>query len=157
MSWFALVDTAQEAGLHDLVRQSKQYHCLFSGDVPNALAAASPYLVLADRREPLMRQWQERGRSANWGIFCDSDMELDELRRHFKKFLIAKLPDGTVAHFRFYDPRVFNIYIRASTPEERSPWFKRVSQYLVEADDRVRHAYRLRAGQLFDGSTPAAS
>lgn len=157
MTWFALVDTAQDDALHVLVKQSKENDCLFSGEVPHALAAASPYLVLADRREPLMKAWAERGRSANWGIFCDTAMNLDELRRHFKKFLNAKLPDGTVALFRFYDPRVFNTYIHACTPDERAPWFKGVEQYLVEADDRVRHTYRLHGGQLYDGPTAVAS
>jgi len=61
------------------------------------------------------------------------------------------LPDGTVALFRFYDPRVFNSYVAACTAEERSPWFKDVSRYLVQADDGVRHTYQLHEGQLFDG------
>ena len=151
MTWYALVDTAQDAELHGLVKQSKQHDCLFSGDVPNVLAAASPHLVVADRREPLMKAWQERGRAGNWGIFCESALDLDGLRRHFKKFLNAELPDGTVALFRFYDPRVFNTYIHACTPKEREPWFKGVSQFLVQADDGVRHTYRLQHGRLFDG------
>ena len=157
MTWVALVDTAQDAGLHGLVKQSRHQECLFSGSVPHALAAASPHLVLADRREPLMKEWQERGRASNWGIFCDSSMNFDELRRHFKKFLNAQLPDGTVALFRFYDPRVFTTYIRACTPAERAPWFKGVSQYLVEADDRVRHVYSLQEDQLFDGPNAVGS
>ena len=156
MTWFALVDTAQDDALHGLVKQSKQHECLFSGDVPHALAAASPYLVRADRRDALMTEWQKRGRPGNWGIFCDSTLKLDDLKRHFKKFLNAKLPDGTVALFRFYDPRVFNTYICACTPEEREPWFKGVSQYLVEADDQVRHTYRLHDGALYDGQRPVA-
>ena len=157
MTWFALVDAAQNDDLHDLVKQSSHHECLFSGDVPRVLAAASPYLVLADRRDALMNEWQKRGRAGNWGIFCESMMKFDELRRHFKKFLNAQLPDGTVALFRFYDPRVFNTYICACTPDEREPWFKGVSQYLVEADDRVRHTYRLHQGQLFDGQNVVTS
>lgn len=157
MTWYALVDTAQDADLHGLVKQSKHHDCLFSGDVPHVLAAASPHLVLADRRDPLMKAWQERGRAGNWGIFCESALNLDELRRHLKKFLNAELPDGTIALFRFYDPRVFNTYIQACTPEERAPWFKGVTQFLVEADDRIRHAYRLQNGVLFDGERAVTS
>lgn len=157
MTWFALVDTAQDPELHGLVKQSKHQGCLFTGEVPHTLAAASPHLVLADRRDPLMKAWQERGRAGNWGIFCESPMKFDELRRHFKKFLNAQLPDGTIALFRFYDPRVFTTYISACTTDERTPWFKGVDQYLMEADDRVRHTYRLHQGHLFDGSSAVAS
>ena len=157
MTWYALVDTAQDQDLHGLVKQSKQHGCLFSGKVPHALAAASPHLVLADKREPLMKAWQERGRAGNWGIFCESALKFDELRRHFKKFLNAQLPDGTIALFRFYDPRVFNTYICACTAEERAPWFKGVHRYLVQADDGVRHAYCLQDGQLFDGQRPVTA
>ena len=157
MTWYALVDTAQDTELHALVQQSKRHECLFSGDVPHVLAAASPHLVLADKRDALMKAWQERGRGGNWGIFCETDMDFAAVRRHFKKFLNAQLPDGTIALFRFYDPRVFNTYVSASTAEERAPLFNGVSRYLVQADDGVRHTYYLNRGALFDRDRPVGS
>ena len=78
-------------------------------------------------------------------------MPLGELRRHFRRFLVARLPDGMVAQFRFYDPRVFAPYLASCTPEELAPWFAGVSTYLVENRGAGRfHEFTLRDGQLQD-------
>ena len=45
---------------------------------------------------------------------------------------MAKLPDGMVAQFRFYDPRVFGPFLSSCTPDELASWFDGVSAYLVE-------------------------
>jgi hypothetical protein len=149
--WYALVDTAQDPSLIELVQQSKSSECLFSGKIDPVLEAASPHLVELVEGEPLLAAWQQRGAGNNWGIFTESDLPIDRLRRHFKKFLNAKLPDGTIALFRFYDPRVFNTYIRACTPAEYAPWFDGVRQYSVEGESGAIHNYRMRGGRLYDG------
>jgi hypothetical protein len=149
--WYALVDAAQSPDLFALIKRSRRQECLFSGDLPPMLAAASPYLVEVDAQGPLMAAWQEQGAGRNWGILVESEMAFAPLRRHFKKFLNARLPDGTIALFRFYDPRVFNTYIRACTAEERAPWFRDVRQYSVEGEGGTIHNYRLRGGTLYDG------
>ena len=83
----------------------------------------------------------------------DSIPPIERLQRHFRRFLQAKLPDGMIVLFRFYDPRVFNTYIRAATPEERAPWFDGVEQFSVEgAGGTATHHYRLLDGGLFDGA-----
>jgi hypothetical protein len=150
-AWYAVVDAAQDPSLYALVRRCGGQECLFSGDLAPVLAAASPHLVRLDEGSPLMGAWQERGGGKNWGILVESDLAFEPLRRHFKKFLNARLPDGTVALFRFYDPRVFNTYIRACTPGERAPWFNGVHQYSVEGEGGAVHNYRLRGGVLWDG------
>lgn len=152
--WYALVDAAQDSTLFPLIRRSRAQECLFSGDLAPVLAAASPYLVAVDESEPLLAAWKKDGAGKYWGILVESDLAFDALRRHFKKFLNARLPDGTIALFRFYDPRVFNTYIRACTAEERAPWFDGVRQYSVEGEDGALHDYRLRGGRLHDGEAP---
>ena len=108
-----------------------------------------------DEREPLMATWQQYGAGQNWGLMFYSSLSLEVLQRHFRRFLQAKLPDGTIALFRFYDPRVFNTYIRAAEPGERAPWFDGVMQYSVEDENGTsRHQYRLISGQLLDGQQP---
>jgi len=153
--WYALIDAAQDASLRPLAMRCDKAECLFSGELDPALAAAAPHLVRIDEGSPLMAAWQERGAGRNWGILCQSDVEFDALRRHFKKFLNARLPDGTVALFRFYDPRVFNTYISACTPKEAAPWFRGVRRYSVEGEGGAVHDYRLRDGRVCDGDRPA--
>ena len=153
--WFAVVDTAQDPRLIALVKQGAQHQCLVSGDVAPVLAAALPYVVRLRSGEPLADAWRNVGAGRNWGILLQSALPIDQLRIHFKKFINAKLPDGTVALFRFYDPRVFRTYMRAAHPEERAPWFKGIARYSVEsAQPDHYHDFRLEQGRLFDGSSP---
>lgn len=131
--WFALIDTAQDRSLHALVTASAQSQCLISGALPKDLAAAAPYIVRVNTGDPLIEQWRSRGLGKNWGVMLESDSNIDYLRVHFKKFLNVRLPDGTVALFRFYDPRIFRTYMLSASPEEREPWFRGVIRYSVES------------------------
>ncbi len=46
-----------------------------------------------------------------WGVFVFSKASLDELRLHFRRFLVVALPDGEEWFFRFYDPRILPLYL----------------------------------------------
>lgn len=153
-NWFAVIDCARDTRLVSLVGACRDKLCLLKGDISPALQAASPWLVRLEKTDPLMGIWDQHGRGQSWGIMVDSDMSTNELHRHFRRFLQAKLPSGLIALFRFYDPRVFNTYIRAALPAEREPWFRGVRQYAVEGAQGLTHQYRLHGPQLLDGSAP---
>lgn len=156
-NWFGIIDTARDPELHALVKQSAGHQCLIAGEVEAPLDGALPYLVRLDSEDALGRAWRGRGAGRSWGIMFQSPLNADALRRHFKKFLQAKLPDGMVVLFRFYDPRVFNTYLRAALPEEREPWFRDVARYAVEgAEPGQLHRYHLSGGRLYDGDQPLA-
>ena len=153
--WFAVVDTAQDPILHSLVLRARGHTCLFSGNLPPVLAMASPWLVRLRPEEPLLEAWKEGGRGKNWGIMCRSHRTLSDLRKHFRQFLQAQMPDSRIVMFRFYDPRVFNTYIRAATPEERRPWFEGLGLFAVEGETPdILHNYNLRGDILFDADSP---
>ena len=148
--WFAVVDAAQDPRLYGLIKSARSNACLFSGKLSYDLAAASPHVVRLRPEEPLLEAWRTAGAGKNWGIMCRSVQSLDYLRKHFRKFLQAKLPDGMIAMFRFYDPRVFNTYIRAAMPEERKPWFDGIGVIAVEGAPGKVHNYHMRGDRLFD-------
>lgn len=153
--WFAIVDTAQDERLHPLVEQCAARACLLSGDLAPVLAAAAPWLVAIDEREPLVGIWQAHGAGRNWGVLVESVLPLDAMRKHLRRFLQATLPDGTVAMFRFFDPRVLVTYLPAAPPEQQQAWFDGVHQFAAEGEDGAQHSFRWRNGQLFDGDRPA--
>ena len=154
--WFALIDTAQDDRLYPLVQQCARRACLLSGDLPPVLAAASPWLIEIDEEEPLLGIWQRHGAGRHWGILLESALPMAEVRKHARRFLQAMLPDGTVALFRFFDPRVFLTYLPSAPPEQQAAWFDGVTQFAVEGADGAQHSFRWRRGQLFDGDTPVA-
>jgi len=153
--WFGIVDTAQNPDLFHMIETSKEKVCLFSGPIDPELARASPYLVRLNPEEALMQNWNTIGRGKNWGIMCQSPMTLESLRKHFRKFLQAMLPDGTIALFRFYDPRVFLTYIRSCEAQDYIPWFQGLEAISLEGanPDKIHH-FHLRAERLYDGDTP---
>lgn len=152
-AWYAIIDGARDPRLHGLVSSCASHLSLFKGQLDPALFAVSPWLVRIDERETLLSTWQQHGRGQSWGIMLLSALPIEQLQRHFRRFLQAKLPDGTIALFRFYDPRVFNTYIRAALPEERAPWFNGVAQFGAEGEGgQGMHQYRIDgAGRLIDG------
>jgi hypothetical protein len=153
-AWYAIIDGSRDPRLEGLVRGCRDHVCLFKGKIDPALSQAAPWLVRIDEREPLLSTWQQHGRAQAWGMMVYSQLSLTELQRFFRRFLQAKLPDGMIVLFRFYDPRVFNTYIRAALPAEREPWFAKVQQYAVEsADGSGMHQYRIDGGRLWDGTS----
>jgi hypothetical protein len=72
------------------------------------------------------------------------------VRRQLRHFTQAKLPDGSgPVLFRFWDPRVFRVYLPLVEPAEIAPWFQSVDRYLVETEDGAGALrYQLRGGVL---------
>lgn len=152
-SWFALVDPAQDTSVYALLLRCAQRQCLISGELSPVVAAALPHVVKLEEHEPLLGAWQTQGAGRNWGILFQSPLNLDSLRLHFKKFLHAQLPDGTVALFRFYDPRIFRTYLAAAQPEEQAPWFEGVERYWVESGTPGKfHDFCLHGGRVYDAA-----
>ena len=153
--WFAVVDAAQDERLFPLVQQCVGRACLLSGALAPAVAAAAPYLVAVDEAEPLIGEWRESGAGRNWGMLCESALSLEGMRKHLRRFLQVMLPDGTIAQFRFYDPRVLTVYLPTAPADQLSQWFDGVTQFAVEGLEGRQHSFRLRDGDLFDGDRPA--
>ena len=151
--WFAIIDCAQDERLLPLVRQCRDAACLFRDPIDPALAATAPWLVRIDDADPLPAIWQAHGMGLNWGVRAASPVDLATLRNALRRFTQARLPDGTVALFRFYDPRVLRTFLPATLPAERAPWFTHVSHYVVEEEDTgTMHQFHIDGDRLMDGN-----
>ena len=90
---------------------------------------------------------------------------MHELRKHFRQFLLAALPDGKQVYFRFYDPRVLRVYLPTCTPEEIYRFFGPVWRFATEAEkpEDMLEFVRSRTGMLSNiwhlapATSPAAS
>lgn len=157
MKWFAVIDGAQDPRLLSLVQKCARHVCLISGELHPDLAPALPWLVELRADENLMPVWKRDGAGRNWGVALLSSLDIQHVKFHLKKFLNARLPDGTLAMFRFYDPRVMRTYFSAATPEEIAPWFRGVERFSVEsAQPGLYHDFHLRGGQIHDGERALA-
>ncbi len=130
--FYGIVDTARDPKLYPLVIQSPNYDCLFAGKLKEPLNQAAPYLVELTDETPLKVIWRTEGWGQAWGILVRSPLELKDLRRHLRKFLMVQLPDGDSVLFRFYDPRVWRVYWPTCTAEEQAKWLAGVEEFVAE-------------------------
>ena len=95
--------------------------CLYQGPLDTATLSYAPYLVALDRDTLdwlLENLWHDP-----WGIFSISNAGLITLRRHFRKFLTVSLPGNRPAYFRYYDPRVLQVFVPSCNEQELNKIF----------------------------------
>ena len=73
MASFALVDTAADERLYDLVTAMPEHACLFSGNLDMRVRRVSPFIVHLDDRSELAKAWTGKGTLAYWGVQFRSD------------------------------------------------------------------------------------
>jgi pSer/pThr/pTyr-binding forkhead associated (FHA) protein len=133
---YALLDAACEPSVLKVLFESKeQYQSLFEGSQGAQLAHFAPYLVRLPSNSPLIGTLVQQGWGKNWGIYLTCPEPLEALRRHFRHFLMVKLPDRKQVYFRFYDPRVLRLFLPTCTAEEISLIFGPVKYYLMEDEN----------------------
>jgi hypothetical protein len=133
---YALLDAAREPSVFKVILESKgEYQSLYEGAPGAQLAHFAPHLVRVPQRSPLLDKLVEQAWARSWGIYIACDQSLKELRTHFRRFLMVKLPDGRSVYFRYYDPRVLRIFLPTCLPEDANQFFGPVKHFLLEAED----------------------
>lgn len=133
---YALLDGARDPSVRPSVAHSGlPYACLFEGDLVPELAEAAPYLVQLKKGAQATQQLLELGWGKSFGIFATSPLDLEEMRRHFRRFLQVQTESGKRLFFRYYDPRVFRVYLPTCNEGELRGLFGPVVRYLAEAED----------------------
>jgi hypothetical protein len=95
--------------------------CLYRGEVAPEILEVAPYLVKTD--EALLQWLVETVWSEPWGIFVVAKLEPDAVRKHLRKFLMVKDPDGEAMYFRYYDPRVLPTFLGSCNRQELDSFF----------------------------------
>ena len=133
---YALLDAARDVRIYQTLRRSLvDSCCLFAGNLPQALAEAAPYLVVLARDSELSARLIDLAWDNSAILFVTSTAMLQDLRRHFRRFLKVHDESGEGLFFRFYDPRVFRVYLPTCNAEELKILFGPVDRYLVEAEE----------------------
>ena len=73
--------------------------CLYRGALPDALAAVAPWLLRLGRGHRFTDDFFRLGWGQAWGILIASSASANELRRHLRRFLRVRSPDGKVLLF----------------------------------------------------------
>lgn len=154
----ALLDAGRVPGLVErLETGASPYLCLFQGDAAETLADTAPWLVALRPGDPLLRRFLD-DRALDWalwdkgaGILLRTNLPLEALRRHLRRFLRIELEDG-VFFFRFWQPDMARTYFAGLGPARLSRWMfpregGRIDALLIPDPE---------AGALIVASSPAA-
>jgi len=133
---FAVLDSAREPTIPDkLDAAGEEHQSLFEGDRGKQLAPYGPWLARVHPGTPFLDELLADGWGQSWGVYLTCDSALSEVRKHLRRFLLVKLPDGRQVYFRYYDPRVLRTYLQTCTPKELTDFFGPVGQYIAESGD----------------------
>ena len=78
----------------------------------------------------------DNGWGNHWGIFATVPAEVPfrDVRKHFRGFLRVRNPDGKTLLFRYYDPRVFRVYLPTCNATELGAVFGPVAMFMLEGE-----------------------
>jgi Domain of unknown function (DUF4123) len=133
---FALLDSARTDRVLNLLRNSaERCESLYQGKLAEDTADYAPYLVQLQDNSSLLASLVSEGWGRAWGVYLTCQQSFEELRKHFRHFLLVQTEDGQELYFRFYDPRVLRVFLPTCTPEETTQFFGPIASYLLESDD----------------------
>ena len=141
---YAVLDGARDQRLRGWIFDTRfPRWCLYRGPLTPQLEDAAPWLVALERGSPSTERLLARVWGGACGILLSSALPSRLLRRHLRRFLLARTERGEVLLFRYYDPRVLRVYVPTLTPEEASQFFGGISTFLVEGAEPDRfHVFR---------------
>lgn len=157
---YAVLDPAREPALYEHIARLEPgaAACLFEGRLAPELKQVSPHLVELAPNDPLAAAWRREGWGKSWGIQLDSAKPLGFVRRRLRHFTQARLPDGEgPVLFRFWDPRVFRVYLPLVEPAELPAWFEGIECYRCEGEDSSILEFRLAGTTLQTSVSPRLS
>jgi hypothetical protein len=134
---YAILDGASIPDLLDKLYADPrpEFVCLYRGELEPDMAEVAPYLVRLKPDEPFAKWVTAEGWGRHWGIFALSKADLKTVRKHFRTFLMVKDPDGKKLYFRYYDPRVFRVYLPTCNKAETATVFGPVGHYIFEDEN----------------------
>jgi len=137
-SIFCLLDAAADDMILSLLAAAKdsiQVQSLYDGRSAISLAQWAPYLIQFSSGSSLLGILVEKGWGKGWASYFTSNTAFEEVRKHFRKFLMVQIEEGKNVYFRFYDPRVLRDFLSTANSDEVRLFFGPVKDWLVESED----------------------
>jgi hypothetical protein len=134
--FYCLLDAACDQTIPSLLALAQEEkQCLYDGQSAIELADWAPYLVKLPLDSPFTKALLDLGWGKGWACYFTSSAPFEEIRHHFRKFLMIQLQGGEEVYFRFYDPRVLRDFLPTALPAESTVFFGPVQQWLLESED----------------------
>ena len=135
--WYAVIDAARDATAPQRATEAGlEVQSLYEGPLGQELAGVAPHLMSFDLHNEFA-EWLFDRWAGHHGILLQTKAPFEELRRHFRKFLLVKDEAEKKFRFRFYDPRVLRSFLPACSFDEAKEFFGPVQCYYAASRDGV--------------------
>ncbi len=144
---YAILDGARDTRIYSRLAEGEvEAVSLFRGEQAIELVDVAPYLIPLQPDAPLTEWLFTYGWGNSWGIIVESPADLGELKRHFRSLIMVYDPEGKPLYFRYYDPRVFRVYLPTCNESELGAVFGPVNSYYVEGEQPDYMLHYARSG-----------
>jgi len=121
---FVIIDAARVSTLWALLRELKVEHwCLFRESPKENLKRVAPFLARCETAGDLPLWLSITDPALEAALFVATDAPVNALYNHLRRFLLILDSAGRPNYLRFYDPRVLQPFLAASTEAERRQFF----------------------------------
>ncbi len=126
---YAVLDAARARQVRILLQESAEtYRSLYDGLDGELLEDVAAYLVRLPGDSVLLEKLVMQAWGNRWGIFLTSELRLDDVRRQLRRFLMVLNGENNERmYFRYYDPWVMNVFMRAATVQQREAFEKGIT------------------------------
>lgn len=134
---YVLLDAAamNDDAIYQARALNPDFLCLYAGQSREELADVAPYLFTFPEEGPFRAWLEDASRGKNWAVYVMSEGTLEELYKHFRKFLVVGTEAGKQLYFRFYDPRVLRDFLPTCDADQLREMFGLVAAYLLECGE----------------------
>jgi hypothetical protein len=125
--------------LGKIAEYEPKYTCLFRGELSIEMAEVAPYMVKLKPDDDFTNWLLEYATEYPCCIFAQTDKDFLALRKHFRSFLRVESPEGETLHFRYYDPRVLNVYLPSCEEEDNKILYADVIEryFLFDRNEQI--------------------
>jgi hypothetical protein len=135
---YVILDAAVwEDCIDEALESVTEYASLFAvGGADTELDSVAPYLIKYDDNKSF-GEWLNASQQRELRrLYLKSDLSVEKLRLHLRRFIRTKTEDGRWLFFRFYDPYVVNCVFPNLTRAQLSEFFAPVD-YMIAEDARI--------------------
>ncbi len=131
-----LLDAARMGEAMEMAQQRNSTHdSLYRGRSEESLSEVAPYIFTLIGKKEFLAWYFDKGWGDSWGVIVKSVYPMEELHKHFRKFLMVQTEDGEELYFRFYDPRVLRIFLPTCDQSQIREFFEKIDYFIVEDED----------------------
>ncbi len=106
-------------------------------------AGIAPYIFQFAHATPFSIWYLKKGWGDAWGLLIKSSWPLQELHKHFRKFLKVTTESQQELYFRFYDPRVLRVFLPTCDATQIREFFgNNIIDYFICEDEDPDYALR---------------